>query len=338
MTELSNITERKSIVRTALVVLIFAVIFISIFSTISIFVFKENNLSENGLAFALDRASRGAVCIEWTTKKVLYGEGENNKTFPASTTKILTALVVLENLQLNQKIKIPKEAVGIEGSSLYLREGEMLTVEDLLYGMMLRSGNDAAVALAIAVSGNITDFAKKMNEMAVDCGAVNSNFENPHGLHHPNHYTTAYDLALITAEAMKNQYFRTIISMQKARIGEGESARVIANKNKMLHLYDGANGVKTGYTKNSGRCLVSSAKRNGMQLIAVVLNHGDMWGDSMSILDYGFDNYMMVDTELLHLYGDYGKSALDDMKNNPSFARLTRYPVPKIALYNQKTR
>lgn len=337
MIGIRNRTEIISIAKTTIVALIFAVLTISIFCSTTSFVFKENNIAENGLALALDRASRGAVCIEWTTKKVLYGDGENNKTFPASTTKILTALVVLENLQLNQKIKIPKEAVGIEGSSLYLREGEMLTVEDLLYGMMLRSGNDAAVALAIAVSGNITDFAKKMNEKAVECGAVNSNFENPHGLHHPNHYTTAYDLALITAEAMKNQYFRTIISMQKARIGEGESTRVISNKNKMLHLYDGANGVKTGYTKNSGRCLVSSAKRDGMQLIAVVLNHGDMWGDSMSILDYGFDNYMMVDTELLHLYGDYGKSALEDIKNNPIFSRLTRYPVPKIALYDQKT-
>lgn len=308
-------------------------IIIAIFLLISTSFFFEKSFENGSVAVALDRASKGAVCIEWTSRKVLYDDGAHNKTFPASTTKILTALVVLDNMHLLEKITIPKEAVGIEGSSLYLREGEVLTVEDLLYGMMLRSGNDAATALALAVSGNLTDFAKKMNEKARECGARNSNFVNPHGLHHPDHYTTAYDLALITAEAMKHQYFQTIIMSQKARIGEGDSTRVIANKNKMLRLYNGANGVKTGYTKNSGRCLVSSAKRNGMQLIAVVLNHGDMWGDSMSILDYGFDTYEMVDTEMLHLYGDYGKQALKDIYNDENLAKLRKYPVPKMALY-----
>jgi D-alanyl-D-alanine carboxypeptidase (penicillin-binding protein 5/6) len=140
-------------------------------------------------------------------------------------------------------------------------------------------------------------------------------------------------LALITAEAMKYPYFRTIIMSQKARIGDGESRRIIANKNKLLNMYDGANGVKTGFTKNSGRCLVSSAKRNGMQLIAVVLNHGDMWGDSMNILDYGFDTYEMVDTEMLHLYGEYGRNALDDILNDDKLSNLQKYPVPKLAMY-----
>jgi D-alanyl-D-alanine carboxypeptidase (penicillin-binding protein 5/6) len=241
--------------------------------------------------------------------------------------------VILDNLELSQQITIPNDAVGIEGSSLYLKAGEVLTVEDLLYGMMLRSGNDAATALALAVSGNVADFAKRMNERAKECGAYNSNFVNPHGLHHKEHYTTAYDLALITAEAMKYPYFRTIIMSQKARIGDGESRRIIANKNKLLHMYDGANGVKTGFTKNSGRCLVSSAKRNGMQLIAVVLNHGDMWGDSMNILDYGFDTYEMVDTEMLHLYGEYGRNALDDILNDDKLSNLQKYPVPKLATY-----
>ena len=295
--------------------------------------FKEKSDFGKDVAVSLERASRGAVCIEWSSKKVLYSNGANNKTFPASTTKILTALVVLDNLELDEKITIPKEAVGVEGSSLYLKEGEVLTVEDLLYGMMLRSGNDAATALAMAVSGNTADFAKKMNERARECGAMESNFVNPHGLHHKEHYTTAYDLALITAEAMKYPYFCKIIMSQKARIGEGESSRVIANKNKMLRLYDGANGVKTGFTKNSGRCLVSSAKRNGMQLISVVLNHGDMWGDSMNILDYCFDTYEMVYTEMLHLYGEYGRNALQEMLTNNSLSELKRYPVPKLALY-----
>ena len=295
--------------------------------------FNEASTSLSSVALGLDRAKSGAVCIEWTSRKILYNDGAHTKTFPASTTKILTALVVLDNLELCQQITIPKEAVGIEGSSLYLKAGEVLMVEDLLYGMMLRSGNDAATALALAVSGNVADFAKRMNERAKECGAYNSNFVNPHGLHHKKHYTTAYDLALITAEAMKYPYFRTIIMSQKARIGDGESRRIIANKNKLLNLYDGANGVKTGFTKNSGRCLVSSAKRNGMQLIAVVLNHGDMWGDSMNILDYGFDTYEMVDTEMLHLYGEYGRNALDDILNDDKLSNLQKYPVPKLAMY-----
>ena len=314
--------------KTAMI-LMFAVVVVLLFSSF----FFEKSEFNNNVASALDRASRGAVCIELTSRKVLYNDGANNKTFPASTTKILTALVVLDNLELGEKITIPKEAVGIEGRSLYLTEGEVLTVDDLLYGMMLRSGNDAATALALAVSGNVADFAKKMNERARECGATNSNFVNPHGLHHKDHYTTAYDLALITAEAMKYSYFCKIIMSQKARIGEEDSARVIANKNKMLRLYDGANGVKTGFTKNSGRCLVSSAKRGGMQLIAVVLNHGDMWGDSISILDYCFDTFMMVDTEMLHLYGDYGENALNEIMTHKKLSDLKRYPVPKVALY-----
>lgn len=317
----------------------FAVITVALIAVLSFTsFFFEKIANVNQVATALDNASRGAVCIEWTSKKVLYGEGEHKKTFPASTTKILTALVVLDNLQLKEEITIPKEAVGVEGSSLYLKKGEVLTVEDLLYGMMLRSGNDAATALAIAVSGNINDFAKKMNEKAKQCGAKNSNFVNPHGLHDKEHYSTAYDLALITAEGMKHPYFREIIMSQKARIGNGESARVIANKNKMLWLYDGANGVKTGYTKNSGRCLVSSAKRDGMQLIAVVLNHGDMWGDSMNILDYGFNNFAMVDVEMLHLFGQYGQEALKELQSTPFLQGLTKYPVPKIAMYEKSIR
>ncbi len=322
--------KQKNVIKTGIYMFVIFAMMSTLLLTV---VFFENNNYQFQQANALEKASRGSVVIEWTSKKILYGEGENNKTFPASTTKILTALVVLENLPLDCEVQIPKEAVGVEGSSLYLRVGEKLTVRDLLFGMMLRSGNDAATALAIAVSGNINNFAKKMNEKAIECGAVNSNFENPHGLHSKNHYTTAYDLALITAEAMKNPYFREMISLQKARIGKGESARVIANKNKMLRLYDGANGVKTGFTKNSGRCLVSSAKRDGMQLIAVVLNHGDMWNDSMALLDYGFDNFTMVDKEMLHLFGEYGKCALEHIEKQPLGDEIRKYPIPKISEY-----
>ncbi len=239
----------------------------------------------------------GKVVLEQSTHRVLYGSNENVKLYPASTTKILTAMVVLEALPLKTKVKVDSRAVGVEGSSIYLREGETLTVEDLLYGMMLRSGNDAALALALAVSPTIDAFAKKMNLKAKECGAYNSNFANPNGLHDDNHYTTAYDLALITAKAMENEDFRRIVSTKRVKIGEGESARVVANKNKMLSSFDGANGVKTGYTTSSGRCLVSSATREGMTLICVVLNCPDMWRESADALEKCYADYEMRSIE-----------------------------------------
>ena len=233
------------------------------------------------------------MVIEQSSKRVLYDEGMNEKCYPASTTKVLTALCVLENLPLDKIITVPKEAEGVEGSSIYLKEGQKISVKDLLLGLMLRSGNDAAVTLAVATSGNIRNFANLMNETAKRCGADGSNFVNPHGLHDEMHYTTAYDLALICAKAYENEDFCKIVSTSKAKITVDDEARYIGNKNKLLHLYDGANGVKTGFTKKSGRCLVSGAKRSGMQVVGVVLNHSDMWNDTIRMLDFAFDNYYM---------------------------------------------
>ncbi len=252
------------------------------------------------------------IVIEQSSRQILYCKNENEKMYPASTTKILTALTVLENADIKSIVEITKEMTGIEGSSIYLKEDEKLTIEDLLYGMMLRSGNDAATALAIAVSGNIEDFANLMNETAKNCGAENSHFVNPHGLHNDEHYVTAYDLALITAKAFENDTFCEIVKTKVKAIGEGESKRVIANKNKMLKMYDGANGVKTGFTKNSGRCLVSSAKRNNMQLVSVVLNCGDMWNESAEILNFGFENYHLIPTELALQNGENVKVSYDE--------------------------
>ncbi|MBR4800225.1 MAG: D-alanyl-D-alanine carboxypeptidase [Clostridia bacterium] len=236
----------------------------------------------------------GEVLIERTSKRVLYGSNENALLYPASTTKVLTALCVLNNLPLGRVVEIPSIAVGVEGSSIYLRAGQKISVEDLLYGMMLRSGNDAAVALAVETCGNIEDFAKLMNDTAKQCGAKNSNFVNPHGLHDENHYTTALDLALITAKAYENPDFVRIVSSKTRKIKVDDVETVIANKNKMLKNYEGANGVKTGFTKASGRCLVSGAIRSDMQLVSVVLNCGDMWNESVRLLNFGFDNYEMV--------------------------------------------
>lgn len=246
----------------------------------------------------------GAVVIEQTSGRVLYRQNPYARLYPASTTKILTALCVLNALSLDHKITVPKKAVGIEGSSIYLREGETLTVEELLLGLMLRSGNDAAVALALAVSPSIEEFASLMNRTASECGATDSNFVNPHGLHDDNHYTTALDLALITARAYENAEFRRIAATRYAKISGVEEDRHIANKNKMLYLFDGANGVKTGFTKKSGRCLVSSAVRDGMQLICVVLNHPNMWNDSISMLENAFANFKMTPVELALFNGE----------------------------------
>ena len=236
----------------------------------------------------------GEIVIEQSSRRVLFGNNENVRLYPASTTKVLTALCVLNHLPLDRVVSVPKEAAGVEGSSIYLKAGQKITVEDLLFGLMLRSGNDAAVALSIETSGNIHDFARLMNETARECGATNSNFVNPHGLQDENHYTTAYDLALITANAYENPDFVRIISSKTKKISVDGVQTVIANKNKMLKIYDGANGVKTGFTKASGRCLVSGAKRGDMQLISVVLNCSDMWKESGRLLDFGFDNFEMV--------------------------------------------
>ena len=196
-------------------------------------------------------------------------------------------------------IKIPREAVGVEGSSVYLQEGEMLTVEQLLYALLLESANDVAVALAVCASGSIEAFAQKCNEKAYALGLRDTNFTNPHGLYDENHYTTAYDLAILTSYALKNQTVAKICASKRAEIPygiteanpEGESLRYLKNHNKMLSSYNGAIGVKTGFTKKSGRCLVSAAERNGLTLIAVTLNAPDDWKDHTAMLDFGFENF-----------------------------------------------
>lgn len=242
----------------------------------------------------LTRQGQSAIVIEQSSKRVLYQENENARCYPASTTKILTAYIALNTLELDRIVTIKSEASGVEGSSLYLKCGDKITVEDLLYGLMLRSGNDCATALALEVSDCIEDFAKLMNITALQLGAENSHFVNPHGLHNDMHYTTAHDLALICAKAYDNQKFVEIVSTSKRKIMVNDEARYIANKNKLLSLFEGANGVKTGYTKKSGRCLVGGAKRDGMQLISVVLNHSDMWNDTVRMLKNTFDEYEMM--------------------------------------------
>ena len=251
----------------------------------------------NETPYVYANTERGMAVIERDSGRVLYSYNENVKLPMASTTKIATCITVIENANLDEVVTIPQSAVGIEGSSIYLKKGEKLTVRQLLYGLMLRSGNDCAVALALHVGKSVENFAKMMNETAIKAGATNTNFVNPHGLHDDNHYTTALDLARISAYAMKNKDFYEIVSTKQKKIpnGEEEYERVLINKNKILYRVEGADGIKTGFTKKAGRCLVSSATRNGMNVICVVLNCPDMFERSERLIDRAFLEYELVE-------------------------------------------
>lgn len=242
-----------------------------------------------------ETSARAAVVMDVNSNRILYSKNMDEKLAMASTTKIMTALVAIESGRLNEKVTISKRASYMEGSSIYLREGEVHTVSDLLYAIMLRSGNDAATAVAEHIGGSVEGFAEMMNKKAREIGASNTRFANPHGLDAEGHYTTARDLALITSYALKNPLFSKIVSCKKM-VMEGPPDenwdRVMINKNKMLWQFAGGDGVKTGFTKKAGRCLVSSATRDGMRLVCVVLNCGPMWDDSSALLEYAFKNYI----------------------------------------------
>lgn len=245
--------------------------------------------------------TQSKIVIEKESKRILYQENAYEKKPMASTTKILTAITIIENCDINEVVTVTKDTTNIEGSSIYLEEGEKLTVLELLYGLMLRSGNDCAETLAKHCSGSNEKFAELMNNTAKKIGAKDSNFVNPHGLHNDNHYTTAYDLALISAYSLNNDTFSKIVSTKRKVIPNTNKDydRVLINKNKMLSNFEGATGIKTGYTKIAGRCLVSSAKRNDMELICVVLNCPNMFEDSSSMLNNAFSlykNYKLYDS------------------------------------------
>ena len=247
-------------------------------------------------------SARAAVLYEPETESFLYSKNSNEKLSMASTTKIMTALIALEELGLDEEIEVDSRAVGIEGSSIYLKEGERLTALDLVYALMLQSANDAAEALAYRISGSIEGFAALMNERAEALGLKDTNFENPHGLDAKNHYTTAHDLALISAKALENPIFKEIASCYKKEIESSEIKRTLVNHNKLLKSYEGCIGVKTGYTKKSGRSLVSAAERDGLRLISVTINAPNDWQDHKSLLDYG---YSLLCARTLAYSGEY---------------------------------
>ncbi len=234
-----------------------------------------------------------AILIEASTGRVLLEKNAQEKCAMASTTKIMTALVTIENGNLQDVVTVSKHAAATPGSTINLQVGEQITVSDLLYGLMLSSGNDAAVALAEHIAGSEDSFLDMMNQKAVSLGLTNTHFATVHGLDHAEHYSTAYDMAMLASVCMKNDTFCTIVSTTETHI----SQRSLHNTNDLLFTYAGATGIKTGYTGNAGRCLISSAKREGMELISVVLgceSKTTRFSDSRKLLDYGFENYEMT--------------------------------------------
>ena len=242
--------------------------------------------------------SAKAMCVmEASTGRVLYGKNRHEKLPMASTTKIMTAITAIENCSnLDERFEISPRAVGIPGTSLYLRKGETLSIRELLYGLMLISGNDASFAIGERIGGNVENFIDMMNKTAQKIGALSSHFDNTHGLDSQTHYTTAEDLAKITSYAMQNNTFREIVSTKNTKIVSGEGkTRYLKNKNRLLNSLNGCNGVKTGFTNDAGRCLVSSAERDGMNLVCVVLNCGPMFEESSQLLEKGFNEFKLYD-------------------------------------------
>lgn len=237
---------------------------------------------------AAETSAQSAIVIELKYGNVLYEKNAHSRATMASTTKIMTALCAIEEGDMDKKVRVHDSAVGVEGSSIYLTRGEELTLRELVYGLMLNSGNDAAVAIACAVSGDTKKFAQLMTKKAKEIGAENTQFKNPNGLDEDGHYTTAYDLAKITAYAMKNEEFRKIVSTYQTTITGPEGKRYLTNHNKLLKRMEGCTGVKTGFTKKSGRCLVSSCERDGMEVVAVTLNAPDDWNDHIEMTDYAY--------------------------------------------------
>ena len=278
--------------------LVFALVFLAtaIAGSVMLASTPAKNSSLNASAEVYSSAKAMTV-MEAGSKRVLYSKNNQQKLPMASTTKIMTAITAIENAKdFDTRFEISPKAVGVSGTSIYLRKGETLSLRELLYGLMLVSGNDASVAIGEHVGGNVKNFIDLMNKTALKIGAKNSHFDNTHGLDSPTHYTTAYDLALITSYALANPIFKEIVSTKNIRIESGEGkTRYLKNKNRLLNSFTGCNGVKTGFTDDAGRCLVSSAERNGMTLVSVVLNCGPMFEECSSLMERGFSEYKLFD-------------------------------------------
>ena len=264
---------------------------------------EVQNLIVESASFSVEEPkinARAAIIYDRTTKQIIWGKNENEKRAMASTTKIMTALVVLENSNLSDVVTISKKAAGTGGSRLKISAGDKITINDLLYGLMLRSGNDAAVALAEYVGGSIEGFANLMNKKAKELGLNNTNFVTPHGLDNEKHYTTAYELAVLTDYALNNETFAKIVNTKSTSININGNSRNIYNTNELLGYMQGVNGVKTGFTNGAGRCLVTSCTRDNNQIITIVLGcdtKKQRTSDSSKLIEYAFKNYTRINLE-----------------------------------------
>lgn len=254
---------------------------------------KTLSLAENP---ALSLSAKHAVLMT-AEGIIIYGKNEHEKAEMASTTKVMTALLAIEHLEktsLDKSVTVGKNAVGIEGSSIYLEEGEEVLLLDLVYALLLASANDAAIAIAEAVGGSVEGFVQKMNEKAEALSLDNTHFDNPHGLPSSDHYTTAYSLARLMAKAMENTLFARITATRRYTMKSDGAVRHLVNHNRLLSSLEGVNGGKTGFTKKAGRCLVSSAERDGARLFAVTLSASDDWNDHKTLYTYGFTHWEAV--------------------------------------------
>lgn len=244
--------------------------------------------------------SRRYAVYDRLSGRCIYGKDENKQTAMASTTKIMSAVIIVENCNLEDIVTVTAKAAGVGGSRLGLHTDDKISVNDLLYGLMLRSGNDAAVALAIHTAGSVEEFANLMNQKAEVLGLTNTHFVSPHGLDNSEHYTTAYELAKITDYALKNETIAKIVKTKTTTISINGNLMQINNTNELLGNVEGVYGVKTGFTNNAGRCLVTSVKRGDMDLIIVVLGadtRKDRASDSMKLIEYAFKKFHMVNLE-----------------------------------------
>ena len=249
------------------------------------------------IAAAPDVSARSAILIAPQTGDVLFEHNADQRMPIASLTKVMTAVVVLEKSSLSEVVSVAPEACGIEGSSIYLVPGEKLTVAQLLYAVMLRSANDAAAALAIHVAGSIEAFVSLMNEKVAALGLDDTSFSNPHGLDGEDHYSTARDLAELTEYALDVPGFRNLVSCKRCNVPfkDDTEMRYLKNHNRLLFTYNGCIGVKTGYTKTAGRCLITAAERDGVLLVAVTLNDPNDWRDHEALLDFGFESVFRIE-------------------------------------------
>lgn len=257
---------------------------------------EEEKALETGTGSFPTLSCESYVTMDLKTGEVLYSKNEKTSLPMASTTKMMTALVVVEREDLDRVVTVDEQSCGIEGSSVNLYKGEKISIRDLLYALMLESANDAAVCLARAVSGSVEEFATLMNEKANELSMTGTHFVNPHGLEDPEHYSTALDLALLWQYAMKNETLRQIVSTKnyKIELENGEGYRFLSNHNKLLKSYDSCIGGKTGFTKKAGRCLVSVCEKDSVEIVTVTLNDPNDWEDHKSLFEYAISEYSCI--------------------------------------------